>query len=494
MADIWATKNGNWSDTTVWNTSALPTIADDVWANNKTVTINTNPAVLSVRTTALAASGIAAGGGFTVSNGVSLTALSIIAGSTTVLSFGGASPNYCTIFGNVSGSSTTGNIRVIANTSTGTLNVVGNLLCSSVFNGGALQNGAACILNNSSGTVNLTGDIYPGNQGNSGILNYASGTVNSFGNLAAQSYRGTANLYNYSNGTINHFGIGVGGVGANALVDSNAIFNNSSGTINLSGTITGGSVGYGINNASTGPVNINGTVTGGSGGYGIYNASTAVISVTGTSVGGTGSAGIYNNSTGRVYVYGSAMGGVGSGTTGVVNAANGYVYVIRTVGNGWGLGSTGISGGAAGLSNSQNGLAYVEEVEFGSRGQTPISGPVYIVPKSTNTLTGRLTALGGTVTFYNSLSAPGLLPPVSSVRLGEVFANGNLTGTMAVPSASAVQAGVPVNDTLGIAALTPQDVWGYARLSATEVSSMGERLKNCATTQSVGYQIASFNL
>ena len=138
--------------------------------------------------------------------------------------------------------------------------------------------------------------------------------------------------------------------------------------------------------------------------------------------------------------------------------------------------------------------AYVEQVEFGSRGATPISGPVYILPSNRNTLTGYTTALGTPVTFYNSLSIDNLLPPASSVRLGEVYNVGNSVGTMAVPSASAVQFGVPVDNTVGTAALTPQSVWGYSRLSATEVDSMGDRLRNTATTQSVGYQIASFNL
>jgi hypothetical protein len=65
---------------------------------------------------------------------------------------------------------------------------------------------------------------------------------------------------------------------------------------------------------------------------------------------------------------------------------------------------------------------------------------------------------------------------------------------MAVPSASAIQFGVPVDNTVGVATLTPQTVWGYSRLSATDVGSMGDRLRNAATTQSIGSQIASFNL
>jgi len=65
---------------------------------------------------------------------------------------------------------------------------------------------------------------------------------------------------------------------------------------------------------------------------------------------------------------------------------------------------------------------------------------------------------------------------------------------MAVPALESVIFGVPVDNTVGTAALTPQNVWGYARLSATEIGSIGDRLRNAATTQAVGSQIASFNL
>jgi hypothetical protein len=33
MANVYAVKNGNWSDTTLWNTGSLPAIIDDVYAN-----------------------------------------------------------------------------------------------------------------------------------------------------------------------------------------------------------------------------------------------------------------------------------------------------------------------------------------------------------------------------------------------------------------------------------------------------------------------------
>jgi hypothetical protein len=223
----------------------------------------------------------------------------------------------------------------------------------------------------------------------------------------------------------------------------------------------------------------------------VQNSSSSTLFLTGNIYGGGSAVGINNAAAGTVSIQGNAIGG--SGAAGVNNASTGVATITKVVGNAFGLGSVGI-GSVVGASNTQNGRLYVEQVEFGPRGQTPISGPVYIIPSNRNTLTGVLTALGNTVTFYNSLSVDGLMPPASSVRLGTVYNVGNSVGTMAVPSASAVQFGVPVDNTVGVAALTPQTVWGYSRLSATDVGSMGDRLRNAATAQSVGSQIASFNL
>ena len=54
MANVYATRNGNWSDPTMWNTLALPTASDDVFANNFVVQVDVTTSVLSVRTTASA--------------------------------------------------------------------------------------------------------------------------------------------------------------------------------------------------------------------------------------------------------------------------------------------------------------------------------------------------------------------------------------------------------------------------------------------------------
>lgn len=397
MPNRFAIVSGNFSSTATWSTTpagvggaSVPTIGDIAISNNRNVTIDVNSACDWVTNSNFG--GATAGGGFAFNNGVTLIANVTAAGTNSnCVTYGGTLGNFANLIGDVVNSVNTNTAFIVNNTSTGTLNITGNITGSSVVNSG---NGTASVGNTGGGTVNILGNVLGGLGGGAqGVTQQGSGLITITGNVS-------------------------GGPTANAL---------------------------GAANRSTGRIFVNGTVFAGNGVSGISNTSTGVISAT------------------------------------------------RVVANSFGLGSVGVVAAVA-LDNSQNGQAYVEQVEFGSRGQTPISGPVYILPSNRNTLTGRLTALGNTVTFYNSLSVSGLLPPVSSVRQGTVYNVGNSTGTMAVPSASAVQFGVPVDNTVGTAALQPQDVWGYSRLSATQVDSMGDRLRNTATTQSIGYQIASFNL
>lgn len=51
MAVRYATKNGNWSDPTVWDNNAVPVPGDDVYSNGFTVNINTNINVNTLRNT-----------------------------------------------------------------------------------------------------------------------------------------------------------------------------------------------------------------------------------------------------------------------------------------------------------------------------------------------------------------------------------------------------------------------------------------------------------
>jgi hypothetical protein len=85
MAIVYAVKTGNWSDTTVWNTGALPTSADDVYPNTFTVTINQNINVISLRNGAT--TGVTAGGQFVAQSGFTYVCDTIVGGAGAVSLF-----------------------------------------------------------------------------------------------------------------------------------------------------------------------------------------------------------------------------------------------------------------------------------------------------------------------------------------------------------------------------------------------------------------------
>jgi len=173
MANIRATKNGVWSDATVWSPNA-PTSTDDVFPVGFTIYVDQNITASSIST--VGATGIGGGGVFIPNNGVRMTT-NVIAGSSTCVSFASASPNTFTLIGNVTGGNVTSG-RGIDNTSTGTINIVGN-----VNNGtGSSSNG---IVNSSTGVVNITGVCSglrsgTGASGN-GALNNSTGSINIYG-------------------------------------------------------------------------------------------------------------------------------------------------------------------------------------------------------------------------------------------------------------------------------------------------------------------------
>lgn len=493
MPNVFATKNGNWSDTTVWNTSALPTTIDDVFANNFTVTIDINTRVLSIRTTT--ASPAVAGGSFTINNNISLSA-NILAGSnsgtnTACLNFLSASPSTCTIFGNVSSSLTTIDRRGFNNNSSGTVWIFGNVK-------GGSQSGCVGVSNSSSGTVNIVGTVEAFSGVTSfGTLNASTGTINLTGTAFGGTLGGGTQpdgIRNNSTGTVNVSGICQGGPNNNGY----GVRNESRGNVNVIGQVLGGVGGeaYGIGNNSTGTVRVTGTVVGGptTSCNGIRSTSFGSVFVNGNVIGGTGTNahGILNNSNGFVSIIGSVIGGVGSTAYGAFNNATGFMQVQGTaIGNGWGLSSSGIGGAAPGVFGSQTGTTIVQGLCCGPRGQWPTAGNVFIQPQQNSTMTFETSAFQD-VTLFTSFSA-NITPPASSVRLGTRYNLNDYTGTCAMPSVSSVLEGVAIDNSIGVAALQPQTVWSV-QTSAIDTNLLGGRLKESATVQSFGQLLTAFNM
>jgi hypothetical protein len=390
MANYFARKAGNINATDVWATTPSGTAAD-VWStftssdvlhsNSFAITVNVSTTVETVRNDN--ANSATAGGSFTLSNGVTLTANCVAgSGASACVQFSGTTGNSANIVGNVTGGSA-GNAHGAANASTGTLNITGNA---------------------TGGTVGFA-------------------------------------------------------IGAN---------NSSTGILNITGNVTGGSVAdaRGARNQSTGTLNITGNVTGGT-----------VASALGAT----------NDVAGTLTITGSAI--ASNTSIGVNNASTGILSVIRAVGNSWGIGAAGGVNSAVGLSSAVVGSdTRAEELEYGANGQAPTSGAVRIVNKTNNRCLVDLTT-SVIKTLADPSDATGQANQ-ADVRSGVSYALGNRTGTCAVPAASSVAFGVPIDATTGTAALTPAAVWDALTSGMTTSGSIGARLKNAATLDSTGQQLA----
>jgi len=327
MALRYAVNSGNWSSLATWDGGAsLPGAADDVYANNRTVTIDQNVTVLSVRTTAGAPA--VAGGGFTLGNGFTLTA-NVYAGSTSCVTISAAGAT-CAVVGAVYGSSTVSYCNgVLVNAASVTLTVTGACTggsyaeavgTSALATGSALTlngnivgtgNVSAVYLTHSGGSLSVTGGINAGVTSgvNARAVNWAHASA---GNVTAGG--GNFGLYplQYSgNGTVvlsptNTVASGPGyyfsGNGANITLHSGLAPTNVQGleiagpnnTLTVNGNVTGGSTAnqiYGLrileSGGVSGPVTVNGNVLGSAlpgatVSYGIYaNSSSHTVTIVG---------------------------------------------------------------------------------------------------------------------------------------------------------------------------------------------------------------------
>jgi len=400
-------------------------------SNSFAITVNVSTTVGEVRNDN--ANSATAGGGFTLNNSITLTA-NAFAGSaaTSCVSYNGTSGNSATLAGNA----TAGSVNVAtgaSNSNTGTLNITGNVT-------GGSTAGAHGANNASTGTLNITGNATAtsGNNGN-GANNASTGTITITGNVA-------------------------GGTVAGAIGASNA----STGTITITGNVAGGTVAgaTGANNNSTGTITITGNATGGS----------SVASV-----------GANNASTGTLTLVGSAI--AGNNGIGANNASTGILAVKRAIGNDWGIGATGMVSVAGVVSVNVGSQTRVEEFEYGLLGQAPTTGAVSCPDETTNVcLVHRLSSTKKTL--IDAASVSGALPAAGDVRSGVTFNVGNTTGTCAVPAAGSVALGVAVDNTTGTAVLTPAAVWDALTSGMTTAGSIGARLKNAATLDSTGQQLA----
>ena len=373
MATRYAVATGNWSSTATWDGGTLPTSADDVYANNRTVTIDQNVTVLSLRTTAT--TGVSAGGLFNIPSGSSFNVTAIngfTAGSSSVLQILGSGTRILT--GSVFGSSTTGSTQTIY-----IQHVSGNIpivtINGSVTGGtqssarGVYIWGGEVVVNGSStgGTASNTDGVYAFNSDNQPTrltINtgpISGGTSSGCGSCINYSPTGSAltNSYTQLNGNIlagfsstSSYGhlhnstiplTIVGSVSGGLANGASGLYINVSNTVNVTGAVQG-NVGYAIYQNSSGILTVNGNVTGGVGASGIFHANnSATTNVNGNITGGdaSNSWGLWVNANGTVNITGNIYGGTnGSEPYGLYSVGNATITVTGNVYGGTSGGST----------------------------------------------------------------------------------------------------------------------------------------------------------
>ena len=373
---------------------------------------------------------------------------------------------------------------------------------------------------NANTTINVVGDI-KGGAGtstfrNSESINIGSGTISTInvtGNVYSHFANATGLSYGIQNaGTcvINITGNVYGATITSQAFTCAAINSVNSMSLTINGNVFGGSSSTGgtaiaINQTSVlGSITIIGNVSGGTT-NGPAIITNCLTTVTGIIAGGTNTSSIAIISTGNLTVTGSITGGASNAIlcSGTTTNLNGTIT---------GGTSNGVAGVLVNL-NTLNHIGTAQASAFASAivGNAPTTsnitctGPFlrngYNVAIASQTL--RINAAynpyfefrksdGTNVTYVDQATSN--FPAVGNVRLGTTYASGLYTGTLNVPTAAQVLAGIAVDNTVGTLLMTPAQFWNYLISSGFTAGSLGERLQNASTVATTGGQIASYNI
>jgi hypothetical protein len=486
MATITSAQSGNFTDTTTWVGGVVPG-ADDIAiaATGHVIAIDQDVTVTQVQQ---AGSGkFTLGNGRTLTGGVQANAGTFTSGGTVEVT----ATTTATIVGNLTGvSSTANNVAGVVVTGTGTLTINGNVTgapgsaASEATAGAMLMTDVAC-------TIIVNGQVVGGLNGwKYGIL---IGT-NANTSLAVSFPHATGNAVTGGGGTGSYAIrlLGTADITVTGRVSGNSVIGilatgTAAGSITITGNLQGGGASNAVAVSTNIPLYVTGDITAGSPfvnfGHGVFCTSqvTVVGNIYGTpQVGTNGSSALILNSGGTAVVTGNVVGGNGTGgTSGIsLNAANVTASVTGSVIGGQGSSAHAIIGLASTFLTVVGSVTATGSNSFGvsTSGTVILEGNSIDSPQGvvaiytprlrmTATNTG-ITQYANTVGFPNgelvSRVSPILLPgtpATNNVRAGTDYGyNDELTGTLAVPPANAVASGVPVDNTIGTAALSPADV------------------------------------
>jgi len=221
------------------------------------------------------------------------------------------------------------------------------------------------------------------------------------------------------------------GVGANKL--------------SIKGILTGGSASstFALQNTSTGSVDVSvasgNAIVGGAGASarGLANDSTGILTFTGNVLGSAAAQGIYQSGVANITGVGNVTGGAGA--PGIYCNTTGSVNITGTVQAGTAANGHGIQAGTCDIVVSSGNLinTLYGSAVYGKLTYNPGSGNYIAYPKTS----------GGAGTYYYAFCQDAADVRAGTLPTGAV--QGNLVGTLAVPSAAQVLLGVEVDDTNG---------------------------------------------
>jgi hypothetical protein len=475
MANYRAVANGNWSAGATWAGGAVPPDgqAHNIYSNTFTVTIDTNVDVALITNAAVTASFVGGGtsatmgGFFQLSNGVTLS-------------------------GNVvRGNSSTQDAYTLFISGTNSANVVGNILSQAGLSSGG--GNASCFQINSSGTVNITGNVTGGdNQQSAGIYTISSATINIIGNVKAGSGGNSTNAWSRGIQSTGLAAINVtGNVSGGGTTTGQIGLQHGNGNLSIVGTITAGtSAGsFGISTGS-GTVLIVGDIF-------ASNSANGVVATGNTNTVFSGSFNSAVNGTTAIYCpqYRVTPSPLNARTRYAANGTGTYVDMF-TADNALGQANpTDVRSGVSYASGNLTGRLTVP-----ARGSVALS--VNYGPSMPFTATRSGTTATATLAYSYPLVVgdPITVTSASNPEWNTTYTIASIVSgtqvTFTVPATHSATAGTgALMQTTGTAVLDPAGianaVWGAATSGMTTSGSIGERIKNCATTQSTGDQLAS---
>jgi len=314
--------------------------------------------------------------------------------------------------------------------------------------------------------------------------------------MSTGGFTGVSGIRNTSNGTLNLNCNNINNGNINGYVQA-CVFNQGIGTLNINGNIGGGTNGITVQNTSSGVLNVNGTVSGGGGAAAVGNISNGIVNITGT-VSSTGTNfGTINVSTGTINITGTASGGTSTGNA-FVNNSTGTINHIGTAQAS--ATAAAIGAGAAGQVTILTGPLLSTDASFTGASSSGVNPCIALrwFPKNTALSTFKYTMRAQNVVgirsernFYHISAYSSTYPSTTNVRRNVTYGPAGIyTGTMDIPNPQSVGFGVGVGVTTGTAVLNLNDIWNYPISGITTSGSIGERLKNTATINSVSQQVS----